>query len=59
MWKSFSLIVVLLAATIAFAKEESGGKKKEDVGTVIGIDLGVSAEPAGLFVVVTSRFVSF
>lgn len=41
MLKSISLVVVLLTA-IAFAKEEAGGKKKEDVGTVIGIDLGVS-----------------
>jgi hypothetical protein len=41
MFKSISLIVVILA-TIAFAKEDSSGKKKEDVGTVIGIDLGVS-----------------
>ena len=41
MLKSISLIVVILA-TITFAKEDSSGKKKEDVGTVIGIDLGVS-----------------
>ncbi len=40
MFKSISLIVVFLA-TITFAKEDSSGKKKEDVGTVIGIDLGV------------------
>ncbi len=31
-----------MLATITFAKEDSSGKKKEDVGTVIGIDLGVS-----------------
>lgn len=42
MLKSLSLIVVILA-TITFAKGDSNGKKKEDVGTVIGIDLGVSA----------------
>ena len=41
MFKSIPLIVVILA-TIIFAKEDSSGKKKEDVGTVIGIDLGVS-----------------
>ena len=42
MFKSISFVVVVLAA-IAFAKEESNSKKKEEVGTVIGIDLGVSA----------------
>jgi len=41
MFKSISLIVVILA-TVTFAKEDASGKKKEDVGTVIGIDLGVS-----------------
>jgi hypothetical protein len=41
MFKSITLVVVILA-TITFAKEDSSGKKKEDVGTVIGIDLGVS-----------------
>jgi hypothetical protein len=41
MFKSISLLVVILA-TITFAKEDASGKKKEDVGTVIGIDLGVS-----------------
>jgi hypothetical protein len=41
MFKSISLIVVILA-TITFAKEESNSKKKDEVGTVIGIDLGVS-----------------
>lgn len=41
MFKPQSLIVIVLM-TIAFAKENSSGKKKEDVGTVIGIDLGVS-----------------
>ena len=42
MLKSITFIVVVLAA-ITFAKEESNSKKKEEVGTVIGIDLGVSA----------------
>jgi hypothetical protein len=42
MFKSIAFVVVLLAA-ITFAKEESNSKKKEEVGTVIGIDLGVSA----------------
>jgi hypothetical protein len=41
MFKSITLIVVILA-TITFAKEDSNAKKKEEVGTVIGIDLGVS-----------------
>ena len=41
MFKSIFLVVVVLAA-IAFAKEESASKKKEEYGTVIGIDLGVS-----------------
>ena len=41
MFKSLALIVVILVI-IAFAKEDSSGRKKEDVGTVIGIDLGVS-----------------
>lgn len=41
MLKTISIVVVLLAA-IAFAKEEPASKKKEEYGTVIGIDLGVS-----------------
>ena len=38
----FLLLFVVILATTTFAKEDSSGKKKEDVGTVIGIDLGVS-----------------
>jgi hypothetical protein len=41
MLKSISFLVVVLAA-LAWAKDEPNSKKKEDVGTVIGIDLGVS-----------------
>ena len=41
MLKYISLIVVLWAA-FASAKSDSNGTKKDDVGTVIGIDLGVS-----------------
>ena len=41
MLKSISLFALICAVAV-LCKEDSDGKKKEDVGTVIGIDLGVS-----------------